>query len=71
MTPLENEISNILKLNKNEKEEEDETLEFPLTLEEMIERRKEMANLRARQSYKEAKAHRQHKIKSKKYVIDD
>lgn len=68
MTSFEKELSHILmkKDNKNEEENEDDTLQFPLTLEEIIERRKEMANLRARQSYKEAKAQRQSKIKSKK-----
>lgn len=40
---------------------------FPLTLNELKERRKEAAKLRAHQSYKEAKARRQNKIKSKKY----
>lgn len=41
--------------------------EFPLTLEELKERRKEAAKLRAHQSFKEAKARQQNKIKSKKY----
>ncbi|XP_060521252.1 U3 small nucleolar RNA-associated protein 14 homolog A [Cylas formicarius] len=41
--------------------------EFTLTLEELKERRNEMAKLRAHQSYKESKARRQNKIKSKKY----
>lgn len=40
---------------------------FPLTLEELMERRREAAKMRAHQSYKEAKARRQNKIKSKKY----
>lgn len=40
---------------------------FPLTMEEMVQRRKESAKMRAVQSYKEAKARRQNKIKSKKY----
>ncbi|KAF2883321.1 hypothetical protein ILUMI_22823 [Ignelater luminosus] len=40
---------------------------YSLTMQEMIERRKEMAKVRAVQSYKEAKARRQSKIKSKKY----
>lgn len=40
---------------------------FPLTLEEVMERRRETAKLRAVQSYKEAKARRQNKIKSKKF----
>lgn len=39
----------------------------PLTLKEIMERRKEAAKLRAAQSYKEAKARRQNKIKSKKF----
>lgn len=41
--------------------------EFPLTLKELKEHRKEAAKLRAHQSFKEAKARRQNKIKSKKY----
>lgn len=40
---------------------------FPLTLTELKGRRREAAKLRAHQSYKEAKARRQNKIKSKKY----
>ncbi|XP_011504581.1 PREDICTED: U3 small nucleolar RNA-associated protein 14 homolog B [Ceratosolen solmsi marchali] len=40
---------------------------FPLTLQEIIERRREAAKLRAQESYKVAKAHRQNKIKSKKF----
>lgn len=47
--------------------EENEKEEFPLTLEEIKERRKEAAKLRALQSYQEAKARRQNKIKSKKF----
>lgn len=40
---------------------------FPLTLEELMDRRQESAKFRAVQSYKEAKARRQNKIKSKKF----
>lgn len=40
---------------------------FPLTMKEMLARRKEAAKLRAYQGYKEAKARRQNKIKSKKF----
>ncbi|KAJ3625139.1 hypothetical protein MTP99_018702 [Tenebrio molitor] len=40
---------------------------FPLTMKEMLTRRKEAAKLRAFQGYQEAKARRQNKIKSKKY----
>ncbi|KAJ8943531.1 hypothetical protein NQ318_023042, partial [Aromia moschata] len=49
-------------INTEEQEEK-----FPLTIEEVAERRKEAAKLRAHQSFKEAKARRQNKIKSKKY----
>lgn len=52
-------------LNPNDEEVEEK--HFPLTLAEMIEHRKEAARLRAKQSYKEAKARRQSKIKSKKF----
>ncbi|CAH1971804.1 unnamed protein product [Acanthoscelides obtectus] len=41
--------------------------EYPLTLQELKEKRKEAAKLRAHQSFQEAKARRQNKIKSKKY----
>jgi U3 small nucleolar RNA-associated protein 14 len=40
---------------------------FPLSLEEIIERRKMIAQVRAQESYRMAKAARQNKIKSKKY----
>ncbi|XP_011877840.1 PREDICTED: U3 small nucleolar RNA-associated protein 14 homolog A [Vollenhovia emeryi] len=49
-----------------DKEGEKDNL-YKMTLEEVIMRRKEAARLRAQQSYKEAKAHRQSKIKSKKF----
>lgn len=41
--------------------------EFSLTMKEVMMQRKEAAKLRAQQSYKEAKARRQNKIKSKKF----
>ncbi|KAL0275273.1 UNVERIFIED_CONTAM: hypothetical protein PYX00_003179 [Menopon gallinae] len=70
-TPLETEMMKILKGEKKEiaelKKKENENLEFPLTYEEMMEKKKEMAKFRAKMSYQEAKAHRQNKIKSKKY----
>ncbi|XP_077274940.1 U3 small nucleolar RNA-associated protein 14 homolog A-like isoform X1 [Temnothorax americanus] len=47
--------------------EEEKGNKYKMTLEEVILRRKEAARLRAQQSYKEAKAHRQRKIKSKKF----
>lgn len=60
--------SKVVKGDKEvEKEDEVEEEEFPLSLEEIMERRKEMAKLRAQQSYREAKAARQKKIKSKSY----
>ncbi|KAL1109912.1 hypothetical protein AAG570_014146 [Ranatra chinensis] len=40
---------------------------YPLSIEEMVERRKMLARVRAQESYKIAKAARQNKIKSKKY----
>jgi U3 small nucleolar RNA-associated protein 14 len=60
---LELELEN---LNPNSEETQQEK-HFPLTMAEMIEHRKEAARLRAKQSYKEAKARRQSKIKSKKF----
>lgn len=41
--------------------------DFPLTLEEIVEKRKEMMKLKMKESHKIAKARRQSKIKSKKY----
>ncbi|XP_015367455.1 PREDICTED: U3 small nucleolar RNA-associated protein 14 homolog C [Diuraphis noxia] len=52
-----------LKMSWIEKEKE----KYPLTLKELLEKRKSMANFRAKESYRHAKAHRQNKIKSKKY----
>nr|CAD7411680.1 unnamed protein product [Timema cristinae] len=67
-TPLEAQLEEILSgsaiVQEDRKAEE---VEYPLSLEEMIERRKEMAKLRAVQSFQAAKAVRQKKIKSKKY----
>lgn len=48
-------------------EEVDEEKIYPMSYEEMVEHRQHAAKLRAQQSYKEAKAKRQSKIKSKKY----
>ncbi|CAK1555717.1 unnamed protein product [Leptosia nina] len=50
-----------------EAEEVEDEKSFPMTYEELLEHRKQMAKLRAQQSYKAAKAKRQSKIKSKKY----
>ncbi|XP_063982466.1 U3 small nucleolar RNA-associated protein 14 homolog A [Diachasmimorpha longicaudata] len=48
-------------------EPENNPEDVPLTLGEILERRREAARFRAQQSYREAKAHRQNKIKSKKF----
>ncbi|XP_049775959.1 U3 small nucleolar RNA-associated protein 14 homolog B [Schistocerca cancellata] len=72
---LEAKVAEILSRSKvvngdkevEKEDEEEEGEEFPLSLEEIMERRKEMAKLRAQQSYREAKAARQKKIKSKSY----
>lgn len=53
-------------LNPDSGEPQQEKL-FPLTMAEMIEHRNQAARLRAKQSYMEAKARRQSKIKSKKF----
>lgn len=67
-TPLEKALDEVEpKVEEYHMEDETEQNELPLTLEELKERRKEAAKLRAHQSYKEAKARRQNKIKSKKY----
>lgn len=49
-----------------EEEEEEEKI-YPMSYEEMVEHRQHSAKLRAQQSYKQAKAKRQSKIKSKKF----
>lgn len=41
--------------------------QFPLSMEELVQKRKEMARLRAHQSYQEAKAYKRNKIKSKTF----
>ncbi|CAD1476602.1 unnamed protein product [Heterotrigona itama] len=61
---LEKELA-ALEPQKNNIEEKSD--EFSLTLKEIIMKRKEAARIRAQQSYREAKAHRQNKIKSKKF----
>ncbi|XP_022121000.2 U3 small nucleolar RNA-associated protein 14 homolog A [Pieris rapae] len=65
-SPLEKELDQIDPPAQVEEENKEEQ-SFPMTYEEMLEHRKEMAKLRAQQSYKAAKAKRQSKIKSKKY----
>ncbi|XP_050523953.1 U3 small nucleolar RNA-associated protein 14 homolog A [Daktulosphaira vitifoliae] len=75
-TELQKTISNLLqssdvvakrqqsiKMSWIEKEKE----KYPLTLKELLEKRKAMAKFRAQESYRHAKAHRLNKIKSKKY----
>ncbi|XP_033229808.1 U3 small nucleolar RNA-associated protein 14 homolog A [Belonocnema kinseyi] len=61
---LEKKLSAVEPVKENLNEEEDE---LELTLEEILQRRAEAAKFRAQQSYKVAKAHRQNKIKSKKF----
>ncbi|XKL69575.1 hypothetical protein PGB90_007344 [Kerria lacca] len=68
-TPLEKELakvlnsSNVAKQDKKKKERN----KFHYMLNEMIQKRQMLAKLKAQASYKIAKAHRQNKIKSKKY----
>lgn len=54
------------KAKKEEEAKNDEGEDYPLTLTEVIEKRKMMAKLRAQESYRQAKAARHSKIKSKK-----
>ncbi|OAD57563.1 U3 small nucleolar RNA-associated protein 14 like protein A, partial [Eufriesea mexicana] len=61
---LEKELAALEPQKENIEQKSDE---FSLTLKEIIMKRKEAARIRAQQSYKEAKAHRQNKIKSKKF----
>lgn len=51
---------------KEEEAKKEEGEDYPLTLTEVIEKRKMMAKLRAQESYRQAKAARHSKIKSKK-----
>ncbi|XP_014244568.1 U3 small nucleolar RNA-associated protein 14 homolog A [Cimex lectularius] len=69
-TELEQEMQKILgtsEVAKEELEKEKEMMDLNLSLEEMIKRRQMIAKMRARESYRIAKAVRQNKIKSKKY----
>lgn len=52
---------------KKEEKKTEEKDETPMSLEKIMERRRDTAKFRAQQSYREAKAHRQNKIKSKKF----
>ncbi|XP_017891737.1 U3 small nucleolar RNA-associated protein 14 homolog A-like [Ceratina calcarata] len=61
---LEKELAALEPQKENIEEKDDE---FSLTLKEIAIKRKEAAKIRAQQSYKEAKARRQNKIKSKKF----
>ncbi|XP_076753011.1 U3 small nucleolar RNA-associated protein 14 homolog A [Xylocopa sonorina] len=61
---LEKELAALEPQKENVEEKVDEV---SLTLKEIIMKRKEAARIRAQQSYKEAKARRQNKIKSKKF----
>ncbi|XP_034937516.1 U3 small nucleolar RNA-associated protein 14 homolog A [Chelonus insularis] len=62
---LENEIEKLEP--KKFIEPKDTTNEFPLTLEEMLEKTREAAKLRAQQSYVAAKNYKQKKVKSKTF----
>lgn len=64
------ELESLTPLPDNPKDQDDaadKEKEFPLTLEELREKRKEMARLRVKESYRIAKAKRMSKIKSKKF----
>ncbi|XP_043493693.1 U3 small nucleolar RNA-associated protein 14 homolog A isoform X1 [Polistes fuscatus] len=63
---LEKKLAELKPIPEPEEIEEKED-KVAMTLEEIVERRKEAAHMRALQSYKEAKAHRQKRIKSKKF----
>ncbi|XP_057369846.1 U3 small nucleolar RNA-associated protein 14 homolog A-like [Daphnia carinata] len=72
-TPLEQQISELLRGNKHVQAENEELTPAEkealttMSLKEALERRRELAKSRALQSYQEAKARRQNKIKSKTY----
>ncbi|XP_068967288.1 U3 small nucleolar RNA-associated protein 14 homolog A [Bombus flavifrons] len=61
---LEKELAALEPQKENLEQKHDK---FSLTLKEVVMKRKEAARIRAQQSYREAKAHRQNKIKSKKF----
>ncbi|CAG4956930.1 unnamed protein product [Parnassius apollo] len=65
-SPLEKELEEVDPPAAEDPEEEEEPL-YPMSYEEMLEHRQQLAKLRAQQSYQAAKAKRQSKIKSKKY----
>jgi U3 small nucleolar RNA-associated protein 14 len=64
-SPLEKELDEVDPPVIEEHVEEEQT--YPMSYDEMVEHRQQLAKLRAQQSYKAAKAKRQSKIKSKKY----
>ncbi|XP_046386749.1 U3 small nucleolar RNA-associated protein 14 homolog A [Ischnura elegans] len=70
-TPLEKEVENILSNlkdeNKEEKKHEEPKKTFFLNRKEIMQQRRELARIRAQQSYRESKARQQNKIKSKRY----
>nr|SVE75839.1 EOG090X08JJ [Daphnia hispanica] len=72
-TPLEQQISELLRGNQHVQAENEELTPAEkeslssMSLKEALERRKDLAKSRALQSYQEAKARRQNKIKSKTY----
>lgn len=63
---LEKELEEVDPQPEVEMQEEDEPI-YPMSYQEMLEHRENLAKFRAQQSYKAAKAKRQSKIKSKKY----
>lgn len=65
-SPLEKALDEIDPPTVEQPEEEEET-SYPMSYQEMLEHRQQIAKLRAQESYKAAKAKRQSKIKSKKY----
>nr|CAG4642610.1 EOG090X08JJ [Evadne anonyx] len=72
-TPLEQQISELLSGSKHVQQDNEpltpaeEEAMASMSLKEALERRKDLARIRVLQSYQEAKARRQNKIKSKKY----
>ncbi|XP_045025807.1 LOW QUALITY PROTEIN: U3 small nucleolar RNA-associated protein 14 homolog A-like [Daphnia magna] len=72
-TPLEQQISELLRCNRHVQAENEELTPAEkealtsMSLKEALARRRELAKSRALQSYQEAKARRQNKIKSKTY----
>lgn len=67
ISELQRQMAAVLNSSPSVQKEREADEEFALSLEEMIQRRQELARLKAQESHRHVKAHRQSKIKSKKF----